>query len=241
MRLRILTYNIHKGVGTDRAYRLDRIADVVRHYAPAVIALQEVTFAQDGENPPQPRAIAAALGMRHGVVALNCRRRQCVYGNMTMSRLPFEDHANVDLSIRFKKPRAALYTRIALRDGPLHFFNVHLGLARFERTIQMRDLVEQAEDLAPQGQPVVIAGDTNDWQHTLYARVLSGAGFACVTGDATDPGHATFPSWYPMGALDKVFSRGDVVSVRAYPSRLALARVASDHLPVIADLEIRQR
>ena len=84
--------------------------------------------------------------------------------------------------------------------------------------------------------PLEVQGYTN--AHRLYPHVLHEAGFRCVIGDADDPGHATYPSWYPLGALDKVFVRGAVRTARAHPSRLALARVASDHLPLVAEIEV---
>lgn len=238
VRLRVLTYNVHKCVGTDRALDVARIAEVVRHYDPDVVCLQEVLWTPTSNGTkPQPQLLAEALGTRYGAVGLNCRRRVGVYGNATYSRWPVESSENVDLTLRFKKPRAALYTRIGAKAGAVHVFNVHLGLARFERTRQMQELVGEIEGMTPPEEPVVILGDTNDWQNRLCTGALSDAGFRCATGSAEDPGHATFPSWYPMGALDKIFCRSLKV-VRAYPSRLALARVASDHLPVIADLEL---
>jgi endonuclease/exonuclease/phosphatase family metal-dependent hydrolase len=238
VRLRILTYNVHKCVGTDRALSVDRIAEVVRHYDPDVVCLQEVLWSPDRNgHKAQTQLLAEALGMRNGAIGLNCRRRAGVYGNATYSRWPLGDSENIDLTLRFKKARAALYTRVHLRDARVHVFNVHLGLARFERMRQMQDLVTETAGMTAAGEPVVILGDTNDWQNRLCTGALAVAGFQCATGSPDHPGHATFPSWYPMGALDKVFCRSMKV-VRAYPSRLALARVASDHLPVIADLDL---
>jgi endonuclease/exonuclease/phosphatase family metal-dependent hydrolase len=239
VKLRLVSYNIHKGVGVDRHYRLDRIAEVVRHYDPDVVCLQEVLWkpVADGHRT-QPQAIADALGLPHRIIALNCHRRTGTYGNMTLSRYPLEECENLDLTRRFQKPRAALYTRIRLPHARLHVFNAHLGLAGFERVRQMQDLVAETERVAPPHEAVVYAGDMNDWRHRIYPVVLEEAGFHCAVGDADDPGHSTYPSWYPVGALDKVFVRGGVKAVRAFPSRLALCRVASDHLPLIAELTV---
>jgi endonuclease/exonuclease/phosphatase family metal-dependent hydrolase len=242
VKVRLVSYNVHKGVGTDRHLRIDRIAEVVRHYDPHVVCLQEVIWSPVAEgHRTQPQALADAIGLPHAVIALNCHRLRGTYGNMTLSRFPFELHENLDLTVSFKKPRAALYTRIRLPHAPLHVFNAHLGLAGFERIRQMRELVADTPRVAPPVEAVVYAGDMNDWRHKLYASVLAGAGFRCAVGDADDPGHATYPSWFPIGALDKVFVRGAVRSVHAHPSRLALARVASDHLPVIAEIEVDPR
>lgn len=239
MRVRLVTYNIHKGVGADRRLRLDRIAEVVRHYQPDVVCLQEVLWAPVAEGHlTQPRALAEAIGLPHGVIALNCARRMGVYGNMTLSRFPIEEHENLDVTIAFKKARSALYTKLRLPHATLHVLNAHFGLSALERRWQAREVAEETKRLVQGREAVVLAGDLNDWRHRLFAQVLEAEGFRCAIGDAADPGHATYPSWFPVGALDKVFVKGAIQRPRALPSRLKLARVASDHLPVVAELVV---
>ena len=80
---------------------------------------------------------------------------------------------------------------------------------------QMRELVADTPRVAPPHDAVVYAGDMNDWRHRLYPQVLSGAGFRCAVGDDDDPGHATYPSWMPIGALDKVFVKGSMADLAA--------------------------
>jgi endonuclease/exonuclease/phosphatase family metal-dependent hydrolase len=242
MKVRLVSYNVHKGVGTDGRLRLDRIVDVVRHYDPHVVCLQEVIWSPAAfGRRTQPAALASSIGLAHGVIALNCHRRRGTYGNMTLSTFPIEHHENLDLTVSIRKPRAALYTQVRLPHTRLHVFNAHLGLSGGERVRQMRELVADTTRVAPEREAVVYAGDMNDWRHRLYPTVLREAGFRCVAGDADDPGHATYPSWFPLGALDKVFVRGAVRSAHAHPSRLALARVASDHLPLVAEIEVDPR
>jgi len=242
VKLRLVTYNIHKGVGTDRRLRLDRIAEIVRHYDPHVVCLQEVTWAAArAGHKTQPQTLAAATGLPHAVVGINCLRWTCVYGNMTLSKFPIESHENLDLTVPFQKSRGVLYTLIRLPHAPLHLFNAHLGLAGFERIMQMRELVADTPRLAGPNEAVVYAGDMNDWRHRLFTSVLAPAGYRAAAGDHDDPGHATYPSRLPVVALDKVFVHGAVKAARALPSRLALARVASDHLPVVVELEVDPR
>jgi len=242
VKLRLVTYNIHKGVGTDRRLRIDRIAEIVRHYDPHVVCLQEVTWAPAAHGRrTQPQTLADSIGLPHAVVAINCRRWRCVYGNMTLSKFPIETHENLDLTVAFKKSRGALYTLIRLPHAPLHVFNAHLGLAGYERRMQMRELVADTPRLAGPREAVVYAGDINDWRHRLFADVLEPAGYRAAAGDADDPGHATYPSRRHVVAIYKVFVHGAVKAARALPSRLALARVASDHLPVVVELEVDPR
>jgi endonuclease/exonuclease/phosphatase family metal-dependent hydrolase len=239
VKVRLISYNVHKGVGTDGHLRLDRIVNVIRHYEPHVVCLQEVIWAPAPlGRRTQPQALASAIGLEHGVIALNCHRRRGTYGNMTLSAFPIDEHENLDLTVSIKKARGVLYSRLRLPHARMHVFNAHLGLSGWERLRQMRELVADTPRVAPPAEAVVYAGDMNDWSHRLYPSVLHEAGFRCVVGDADDPGHATYPSWYPLGALDKVFVRGAVRQARAHPSRLALARVASDHLPLVAEIEV---
>lgn len=240
MKLRVMTYNVHRCVGSDGAEDAVRIADVVEHHRPDVLCVQEVVVAaRDEDEVEQPAAIAGVLGMRHGAVGLNCRRRRGTYGNMTLTRFHVEEHENLDLSLRFNIPRGGLYTRLRLPNhAALHVVNVHLGLGGYEQPAQMRRVFDRIGEVAGRSEPVIVVGDVNDWRNKLVRGPVRKAGYRCITGDAKDPGPPTFPSRAPLGAIDKMFVAGPVRVHRVHVSRLALARVASDHLPVIADLEI---
>jgi endonuclease/exonuclease/phosphatase family metal-dependent hydrolase len=235
-----MTYNVHRCVGSDGAEDAARVAEVVAHHRPDVICIQEVVVAaRGGDEVEQPAALSGALGLRHGAVGLNCRRRRGTYGNMTLARFPVEDHENLDLTLRFSIPRGGLYTRLRLPNhADLHVMNVHLGLGGYERPAQMRRVFSRLGEVARRSEPVLVLGDVNDWRNRLVRGAVRAAGFRCITGDERDPGPPTFPSRAPLGALDKIFVAGPVRVRGVHVSRLALARVASDHLPVVADLEI---
>jgi len=239
MRVRILSYNIHKGVGTDGLTDLERIADVIRHYDADVVALQEVMCYEPWRRKRSHyQQLFDLLDMPHGAVGLNCRRHFGIYGNVTFSRLPFTAERNVDLTVPLKRARSALHTAVRVADGlpDLHLFNVHLGLARYERKIQMERLVGELDDEVGRRAPAIVLGDTNDWRDRLFPGVMRPAEFTRHTPRKRGPTHGTFPSWYPVADLDKVFVRGAHRLVRVFPSRLAIARVASDHLPVFVEL-----
>ena len=240
MRFRVMTYNVHRCVGADGAEDASRVAHVVAHHKPDVVCLQEIVVAaRDEDETEQPAALAGALGMRHGAVGLNCERRRGVYGNMTLARFPVEEHENLDLTLRFHVPRGGLYTRLRLPNhATLHVVNVHLGLGGHERPSQMRRVFERIGEVARKDDAVVVLGDVNDWRNRLVRGPVRAAGFRCITGDVTDAGPPTFPSRAPLGAIDKIFVAGPVRVHGVHVSRLALARVASDHLPVLADLEV---
>jgi len=235
--LRLLTYNIHKAVGRDQKRSVERIADVIRAHRPDVVALQEVfRFDADGLGASQADQLSELLDLPHRAVGWNVPRKNGVYGNATLSRFPLEDTVNLDLKWRFKKRRSALYSRVRMPMGSLDLYNVHLGLAHFERVRQMRRLVRFTDERAAKGQPVVIAGDTNDWWGRLTRMGQRHGGFACTGHGRAHHERRTFPALLPIGALDRVFIRGGVRAADSFTCRAPLSRLASDHLPLITDL-----
>ncbi|MCG3135449.1 MAG: hypothetical protein HMLKMBBP_03105 [Planctomycetes bacterium] len=237
-RLRLVTWNIHRGRGSDRVLDVARIGRELRAHGADVACVQEIVA--NRRLPPersQARLIAEATGFPHAAVGLNCVRPEGVYGNATFSRHPFAAAENVDLSVRFQIHRGALWTAVDAGGVLVHILNAHLGFAGLEQRAQFRRAIDFLDDAAGASAPVVFLGDTNDWRHRLHAAAIA-RGFAPAIGSAEDPGPATFPSTAPLGALDKIFVRGPVRVVRAHVTRTAAARAASDHLPVVADLEV---
>lgn len=241
MRVRILTYNVHQCVGSDRHRRVERVAEVIRHHEPDVVCLQEVLWHEaDRTTTAQPRRLADLVSLPHGAVGLYRNLKGGAWGNVTLSRFPLHEPETIDLSlrIRLRRTRGALYSRVRLHGRDLHLFNVHLGLAGFERTDQIDRVIARADELAPDGAPAVVVGDTNDWRNRLVRGALARSGFLSPMCDVKNAGPATYPSREPVAALDKLFHRGRIRALRANASRLALAREASDHLPVLVELEL---
>jgi endonuclease/exonuclease/phosphatase family metal-dependent hydrolase len=120
-------------------------------------------------------------------------------------------------------------------------FNLHFGLSAKERTRQIGRLVRSSEfaDLDP-ARRCIVAGDFNDWRSLLHAAFTEILGFDCATQDrfAYRGALCTYPAFSPRGGLDKIYFRGQLRLVAARTCRLRASRVASDHLPVIADFEV---
>ena len=244
--MRLLLWNIHKGIGgVDRRYAPERIATLIHHHRPDVVALQEVD--QDvprSRHHDQAEWLAEKLGFRHVAYGPNVTLKHGRYGNATLSHFPIAREENIDLTFPFKKKRGALLTDL---DVPvqghtltLHLVNIHLGLAGLERRWQIRTLLE-SEPLRhlDRRSRIVIAGDTNDWGGSLAGGRLGRSGFECASGRGRRAVR-TFPAVSPVGALDRVFLRGPVHSEHCARSRLALSAQASDHLPVIVDLVLER-
>jgi endonuclease/exonuclease/phosphatase family metal-dependent hydrolase len=237
--LRLVTWNIHKGIGTDRAYRLDRIIQVLRELDGDVVCLQEVDVGvARSALEHQGERIAAELGYRHTAIGLNVRVRGGAYGNATLSKHPLADVRNVDLTVPPKKRRGGLVTRVVA--GPPEGWlvaNVHLGLLHVERAIQARRLFDHLFEGTRPGQPLVVAGDWNEWRNRLVKTVMKERGLHVARTDPHGPhGAKTWPSRLPLWALDKI-----LYSLPAKCHHVAcilddVTRRASDHLPLVVEL-----
>ncbi len=224
--VRILSWNIHKGVGLDGIYDLERIVGIVRRHAPDIVALQEVDSrrAPDGDSPFS--YLQQALG-EHCVEARAITAPDGDYGHVVISRWPLSGTVLHDISVGRREPRRAIETIVETERGPLHFMAAHLGLGFGERRRQVEILARIAQSSQS---PFVLAGDFNDWVWR---------GWVNATLRRELPGrtwHRTFPSLLPAVRLDRIYCRPAAVLARSWTDPLAWR--ASDHLPVIADIAI---
>lgn len=227
--LRLVTWNIHGAVGTDGACEPGRIARVLQEIDADVVALQEVPLG-GGTAPGLSADVLAALSEATGWQAvagptLDTPARRV--GNGVLTRWPILETRTLDLSFGSREPRGALDVDIQLPGEPLRVVATHLGLSRRERRAQIAQLLATFERPAL---PVILAGDINEWLLWRRAWRMLAAHFRAA------PAPATFPSRWPMLALDRIWMHPveRLVSVRAW--RDGEARVASDHLPLVAHI-----
>ena len=250
MRLRVLTYNIHRAIGMDRRFRPERIVRIVSHHNPDVVLLQEVDHGVPrSKGMDMARELAAELQYPHYAVGYNAILRKGTYGNATLSRYPIVRERNIDLTIGSKKRRGCQHTRILIddpqpRDGSPRFvdvFNLHLGLSARERARQLGLLAESGEFAAVgHDGACLVGGDFNDWLSRLHPVLTGSMAMNFATGREHQPSRAlaTFPSFSPTGGLDRVYYRGPIRSVSASRCMLPVSRLASDHLPVLVDFRL---
>lgn len=233
--VRVATYNIHRCRGIDRRTVPARIVRVLRELDADVVALQEVVGAgPDGAG--QAEEIGAALGMGWMMASVRHLRRH-LFGNVVLSRLPIVHHAQYDLSWRTCEPRACQRADLDLGGGRLlHIYNVHLGTAVLERRYQAGRLASYVHDRRVTG-PKVILGDFNEWMRGLATSTLTSL-FDSIDIYAHLKRRRTYPGLFPMVHLDHIYYEGlvEVRGVQLLRSRTAL--IASDHLPLAADLRI---
>jgi endonuclease/exonuclease/phosphatase family metal-dependent hydrolase len=238
MQLRLMTYNIHKGIGgLDRRYDLQRIIDVIGHYHPDIVFLQEVDEGVGrSRHDRQIELLAEALELEHFTYQNNVAVKEGHYGNAILSRYPLGKQLDLDLKVSIKKNRRALIARTEISVGDdthsMLLCNAHLGLSGFERSVQIKRILALDEMILIPG-PVIVGGDFNDVWAEHGRKLMLPIGFQCAVCNAK-----TFPAALPVRSLDAIYYRGNVKLLDSFAGRTKLARVASDHLPVVADFKL---
>lgn len=244
MKFRVLSYNIHRAIGVDRRFRPERIVKIIANYDADIVLLQEVDDgAPRSRELDLAKELAVELGFRYRAVGHNVTLRKGRYGNATLSRFPILSERNIDLTIDLWKRRGCQHTAIALdgrHDRRLDVFNLHLGLSAGQRARQIELLARSSEmtALSPAA-ACLVGGDFNDWRSQLVPFLTQGMNFRSATDSATGRPLLTYPSFFPRGPLDRIYFRGPLVLDSANRCRQRLSRVASDHLPIVADFETR--
>ncbi len=236
--MRLLSYNIHKAIGgRDRLYRLDRVIGVIEAENPDLICLQEVDRNVRRSNfDDQPSLLAAYFRPAAELYQFNVRVRDGGYGNLILARWPFRESHRISLRQGRRKNRGAQLTVLDTPEGPLQLINWHLGLAERERHWQVDHLLSHALFRALDAMPTLVVGDTNDWRNTLGHGPFARAGF--IEATAPPSRHRSFPAYLPVASLDKAFYRGDFTIRHVRLPRTALAKQASDHLPLVVDFHL---
>jgi endonuclease/exonuclease/phosphatase family metal-dependent hydrolase len=238
--MRLLSYNIHKGIGgTDRRYDIERVIEVIEAENPDLICLQEVDHnVRRSRYHDQAQLLSRRLNAVAHLRQTTVRLRSGSYGNLIISRWPFHSAHQISLRLGPKKPRGAQLVVVDTPEGPLQLVHWHLGLAEKERHWQVNHLLSHSLFRQSGSMPVIIAGDSNDWRNTLADGPFAQHGFAHVTAPISR--YRSFPAYFPMGSLDKAFCRGDVFVRAARVVRSAMAKRASDHLPLVVDFHLSQ-
>jgi endonuclease/exonuclease/phosphatase family metal-dependent hydrolase len=234
--IRVATYNIHRCRGLDGRTRPERIAAVLASVNADLIALQEVL----GASPlraGQAAELGAALGMGW-VMAPTRHFRNSLFGNVVLSHFPIRHHQQYDLTWKTCEPRLVQRVDVAV-DGEhtLHLYNVHLGTALLERRNQAERLASVVHDRRITG-PKIVLGDFNEWARGLATDVLAHRLHSIDLRQHLRR-RRTYPGFFPILHLDHIYYEGHVEVVNVALPRTRLALVASDHLPLVADLKIK--
>ena len=230
-RLRVLTYNIHHGVGTDKQHDLERIAELINRLSPDLVALQEVdkgvkrTLGED-----QPARLAELTGMEV-VFVKNINHQGGEYGNAVLSRLPVTHYINHALPKLYPdEQRGMLEVHVDADGQPIVFFATHFDYRGDDsERVASAQWFEQVVNKQP-NRAVILAGDLNDRPDSRVIELLSGYLNDTYTLNS-DPGY-TFPAGEPDRRIDYIFhhTRSGLTAVE---SRVISEPTASDHRPLL--------
>lgn len=250
MLLRVLSYNMHRAIGVDRFFRPERIAKVIRHHKADIVLLQEVDVGVPRSRKLDlAKEMAEAAGYPYCVTGLNVKLKVGMYGNATLSKFPITQSSNINLTVGKHKARGCQYSSILISNSSnfsqnIEVFNLHLGLSSQERVRQVGLLInsEEFSSLKP-GIPCLVGGDFNDWRTLLGPIFTDILNFECATNHSRgyhNP-YLTYPAFTPTGGLDKIFYRGPMKLIKRRRCWMGITRLASDHLPVIAEFQLKEK
>lgn len=241
--LRVLSFNIHKGfdAGNTR-FVLDLVRREIREVGADLVFLQEVS----GENrrvperATEPQFEFLADGVwPHFAYGKNAVTQIGHHGNAILSRFPITAQHNLDLSTNRFEKRGLLHATLSKPDGvKLHALSLHLNLLERSRQVQVDKVVRYLAEKIDPKEGMILAGDFNDWREKISRRMKGEAGldeaFQILHGR-----HArTFPSFFPVLHLDRIYFRG-FEAREAKRLHGPVWKKLSDHLAVTALLELR--
>jgi endonuclease/exonuclease/phosphatase family metal-dependent hydrolase len=231
--IRVATWNVHSCVGTDRRHDPARTAAVISELDADVVALQEFQYPADIALETRTPVVLETLDRYECALGPTLTRLTHSFGNVLLTRHAIRDLRRLDLSHERREPRGALAATIDVHGADLHVVATHLGLRPSERRLQVRRIMEHIETL-PSGFLVVL-GDFNDW---LPGRSLVRALDARFGKPPSPP---SFPAAWPVLTLDRIWVHPLATLRTLAVHRSPLARRASDHLPVVAEIDVALR
>lgn len=264
MKLRLATYNIHKGVSAfGRKARIHGIKEAIGLLDADLVFLQEVQGQHDYHAEihtrwPEVGQHEFLAGESHEVAyGMNAVYEHGHHGNALLSRFPIASYVNHDVSDHAYEQRGILHAVVLAGKVEVHCFVIHLGLFAVSRRRQVQALINEIRSALPDDAPLLIAGDFNDWSQrlsqTLYQELgvveafdvdahhggakFSLSGLRALLGRPRARHARTFPASLPWLCLDRVYVRGFRV-VEAHVLNGAPWAALSDHVPIVATLEL---
>lgn len=230
MQLTFASYNIHKAVGVDGRRDADRIISVLRELQADVIALQECDYRFGERESVLPKALLDDTPWRPAEVS---RRPRSLgwHGNALLVRRDIEIAEAEAVHLPMLEPRGAVRADLLLGGQRLRILGMHLDLSGVRRRDQVNAVLRHCGECGV-ACPTVMMGDFNQWGAGKRALRELRAGWQVL-----DTGKS-FPSRQPVAPLDRIVASPDWTCLEARTHHSALAARASDHLPIVAKLEL---
>lgn len=227
--LMVMSYNIHGAVGRDGKRDLARIATIIRNSGADLVALQEVDSRAGSHSASEQMQLLTEMTEMVAIPGPAILQHDRSYGNVLLTRLPWVDNGALDLSFKQREPRRAIDVSIETNSGTLRVIATHLGLGLRERRFQAKCL---EQTISNDGSPTLLMGDLNEW--LPFGGMLQ----ALPPGMLKQQKVATYPSRQRLLALDRVCCQPADMLRSIWVDDSPEARDASDHLPVIAQIDL---
>lgn len=245
--IKILTYNIHKGFSASNLrFILHDIRNSLRHINADVVFLQEIhgdrnitkNRFDDWPNNSQFEFLADEVWPHHAY-GKNAIYKSGNHGNAILSKYPFIEWENIDVSTMKSASRSLLHGTIQIPNSKkkIHVICVHLGLFERERENQVSTLSKRISSHVPADEPLIIAGDFNDWRGRAEHYLHDDLNVKEVFKDEHGTHAPTFPAWFPVLSMDRIYFRGLKVIDDSYLHGQPWRRL-SDHTPLMAEFKL---
>ena len=248
--LRVVTYNIHKGVrgtGPRRRLEIHNLGVAIEALDADLVFLQEVRSMNRAAArhfpdthigwPRMPQADYLAPEGYEAAYRTNAITRHGEHGNALLSRWPLGDIGHHDVSDHRFEQRGLLHVPVVWAGHAVHAIVAHFGLMHASRVRQVQRLSELIDSQVPRGELLIVAGDFNDWGEKLDVPMRA-FGLARAVGTSESTARLnTFPSRVPLFSMDRIYVRGFRCCATSVPRGPAWARM-SDHLPLLAEFEL---
>lgn len=226
--LRVVTYNVHACIGSDGEFLPQRICEVLDELRADFIGIQELED-RIVVDEPVSEYLARTLGM-HAYRGATLRREDAHYGNLLLSREPAATTCMHDISVPGREPRGVIEAGYNLCGRRVRVLVTHFGLKVAERRKQVRNLLRVID--GGNADVDVLLGDFNEWRPVSYTVKALKKRFGAV------PRHGTWPAGRPLLPLDSICVAPDTVNRTSRVINSTEARRASDHLPMVCDVEL---
>ncbi|HUR88949.1 MAG TPA: endonuclease/exonuclease/phosphatase family protein [Ramlibacter sp.] len=242
--LTVMTVNIHKGFTTfNRKFILPELRDAVRKVGADVVFLQEV-MGTNGQHKsgswdaPHYEFLADEIWPQYAY-GRNMVYPKGHHGNAVMSKFPIVNYQNHDASVAGPERRGLLHCviRVPGHTQDVHAICVHLGLAESHRVQQLELLCDIVRGEVPEGAPLIVAGDFNDWRRRAHDILERDAGLREVFVTAYGEAAKTFPARFPVLSLDRIYVRNASVHLPVVLPRRPWSHL-SDHAPLAAEIHL---
>jgi endonuclease/exonuclease/phosphatase family metal-dependent hydrolase len=244
--IKILTYNIHKGFSPGNLhFILHQIKSALQTIDADIIFLQEIQGEHKGRSnkihnwpdKSQYEFLADEIWPHHAY-GKNAIYIDGHHGNAILSKFPFINIENIDVSYMKSASRSLLHGVVLHPESKklLHLICVHLGLFSFERQRQLIKLVKRIKDTIPNDEALIIAGDFNDWRGEAEKHLCRDLMISEIFKSKLGKHARTFPAWMPFLTMDRIYSRGLNIN---HCQRLHNKHWSglSDHIPLVAEFD----